>query len=73
MTVEAALTKLGYLLGCEPKLEVAEVRRRMLLSLRGELTQAAIAPRFSFKDKSFIDSVYNAMRDSEGKVSSKIR
>jgi L-asparaginase/Glu-tRNA(Gln) amidotransferase subunit D len=52
MTVEAALTKLGYLLG--KGLEPVEVRKQMTQSLRGELTMANSTDRFSFQDQGFI-------------------
>lgn len=58
MTVEAALTKLGHLLGCG--LDVTEIRTEMEKDLRGELTAHKIQ-RFSFKDGSFVASVYTAL------------
>jgi lysophospholipase len=59
MTVEAALTKLAYLLG--KGLPPVEVRAKMLLSLRGELTTSADGSRFSFQDNTFIESVFQAV------------
>jgi lysophospholipase len=59
MTVEAALTKLAYLLGKE--LPKEEVRAKMLQSMRGELTTSADGSRFSFQDNSFIESVFQAV------------
>lgn len=38
MTTEAALTKLSFLLGQEPKLSIEEIKQRVLENLRGELT-----------------------------------
>lgn len=61
MTVEAALTKLGYLLG--KGLEAVAVRAQIETSLRGELTMDESA-RFSFKDDSFIKSVYSALHNA---------
>eukprot|EP00935_MAST-01C_sp_MAST-1C-sp1_P001733 g1733.t1 len=64
MTVEAALTKLAYLLG--KGLPVADVRAMLLQSLRGELTSDADGSRFSFQDNSFIESVYKAVSSNMG-------
>jgi L-asparaginase len=38
MTVEAAATKLAYLLSLEPRLSFEEIKRQMQRNLRGELT-----------------------------------
>ncbi|MCP4869701.1 MAG: type I asparaginase [Proteobacteria bacterium] len=48
MTPEAALTKLQWLLSQD--LEPDEVRARMQVSLRGELTIPATTPRFTWRD-----------------------
>ena len=60
MTVEAALTKLGHLLGLGvPKETVMEMLEQ---DLRGELTLPEKAgARFSFTDNTFISSVYSAL------------
>lgn len=58
MTVEAALTKLGYLFG--KGLEPEEVRKQIGVNLRGELTREDTR-RFSFKDDSFVKSVWAAL------------
>ncbi len=47
MTAEAALTKLSFLLG--QGLATDEVKRRMRLDLRGELTEPTGATRYSFR------------------------
>jgi lysophospholipase len=62
MTVEAALTKLGHLLG--RGLNVNETRNEMEMDLRGELTSHK-TQRFSFKDGSFVASVYSALHEHE--------
>ena len=61
MTVEAALTKLGYLFG--KGLDAPAVRAQIETSLRGELTMDE-SERFSFKDDSFIKSVYSALHSA---------
>jgi len=65
MTVESALTKLGYVLGMN--LSVEESRELIEKDLRGELT-AHVEERFSFKDDSFIAGVYSAMHDGAASV-----
>lgn len=65
MTAEAALTKLAYLLG--RKLPPAEVRSRMEKNLRGELTEQSRA-EFSFKNKTFVQSVAAVLNNDLGEV-----
>ncbi|KAI0115515.1 asparaginase-domain-containing protein [Nemania sp. FL0031] len=57
LTSEAALTKLSYLLAL-PDLSVAEVRRRMAQSLRGEMTALA-TPSFTHPQGSLDEYDYN--------------
>ena len=64
MTCEAALTKLGHVLA--KNLEPEATRRLMEKNLRGELTPRQKESRFSFKDGSFISSVYAAMHQIDG-------
>jgi lysophospholipase len=65
MTIEAALTKLSYLLA--QKLPVEEIRALMSENLRGELTEERQS-RFSFKDKNFIKSVASVLGEDAGPV-----
>lgn len=65
MTIEAALTKLAYLL--VQNLSVEEVRQRMTENQRGELTEERQS-RFSFKDKNFIKSVASVLGEDAGPV-----
>jgi lysophospholipase len=65
LTPEAALTKLSYLLG--KGLARDEVRRRMQVALRGELT-AESAVRFSFREKAFVQSVAKVLRESHRRL-----
>jgi 60kDa lysophospholipase len=58
MTVEAALTKLGHLLGSD--MDSSAIRDALEKDFRGELTVHTIE-RFSFKDSTFISSVYSAL------------
>merc|ERR1712062_390206 len=66
MTVEAALTKLGYLFG--KGLSPKEVRQQIGVNLRGELTTGE-GKRFSFKNNSFIKSVHDALnKEMDGAI-----
>ena len=56
LTAEAALTKLAWLLSRE-ELTVAEVRRKLTVDLRGELTAERPDQRFSFREREFVDVV----------------
>ena len=62
MTPEAALTKLGHLLGRYR--DGAEVGRLMAINLRGELTAGAQHNRFSFRERVFIASVARALAEA---------
>eukprot|EP00928_Gymnodinium_smaydae_P071805 TRINITY_DN5528_c0_g1_i3.p1 TRINITY_DN5528_c0_g1~~TRINITY_DN5528_c0_g1_i3.p1 ORF type:complete len:610 (-),score=93.79 TRINITY_DN5528_c0_g1_i3:302-1939(-) len=59
MTPEAALTKLGWLLGCGYSPE--QVRAAMTTDLRGELTVRAPSMKFSLQDGSFAKAVADAL------------
>jgi len=65
MTIEAALTKLSYLIA--KKLPPDEIRHLMNKNLRGELTEEKQV-KFSFKDKAFIKSIASALREDSGEV-----
>ena len=65
MTIEAALTKLSYLLAQD--LSIEEVRKLMTKNLRGELTEEK-KTKFSFKDQSFIRSVALVLNQDVGEV-----
>ena len=60
MTAEAALTKMAFLLS-QPDLEREQVRRFLQVDLRGELTPPNDAPRFSFRERRFVESVRAAL------------
>lgn len=62
LTPEAALTKLGHLLGRHR--DRAEVGRLMAINLRGELTAGAQQNRFSFRERVFIASVARALAEA---------
>lgn len=59
LTAETALVKLGWLIG--QGLPAEEVRRRIGRNLRGEQTEVIEGTRFSLQDKSFVQSVYQAL------------
>lgn len=59
MTFEAALTKLGYLLGQDRTPD--DVRKLMQINLRGELTEMAPTAQTGLQDKTFITDVYRAI------------
>ena len=61
MTTEAALTKLSYLLSQD--LPRGEVERLLRTSLRGELTPADGASRFSVRERGFVASVARALAE----------
>lgn len=65
MTVEAALTKLSYLIA--QNVPVEQVRRLMSQNLRGELTEEK-QTKFSFKDQTFIKSVAAVLNSDIGEV-----
>ncbi len=62
LTPEAALTKLGHLLGRHR--DRGEVARLMAINLRGELTAGAQQNRFSFRERVFIASVARALAEA---------
>ena len=65
MTIEAALTKLSYLLA--KNLPVEQIRHLITQDLRGELTEEK-QTKFSFKDKTFIKSVAAVLNEDSGEV-----
>jgi 60kDa lysophospholipase len=60
MTPEAALIKLGWLLGSG--MGVAEVKKQIQLDLRGELRDLKSAEAFDMTDKSFAKAVYTVLK-----------
>jgi lysophospholipase len=62
MTPEAALVKLGWLLGSGRSSE--EVRKQMSADLRGEITSHR-TQKFSLSDGGFLRSVFTAIQDRE--------
>ena len=66
MTVEAALTKLIYLLGSE-KYPPGPLKHRMQENIRGELTIPE-KTRFSLRNKSFIRSVFDTLRAKQQEI-----
>jgi 60kDa lysophospholipase len=67
MTVEAALSKLSFLLA--QNLSQEEVKARMTKNLRGELSDPR-KTKFSFKDRAFIKSVAEVLGNDVGEVKS---
>lgn len=65
LTVEAALTKLSYLLAQD--IPTHRVKELMVENLRGELTESK-KTKFSFKDKAFIKSVAEVLEGDTGEV-----
>ena len=63
--MEAALAKLGWLLGQEPALDVEEVRVKIGTNLRGELTETSTETQFSLTNTRFIRTVYMALLEGE--------
>lgn len=63
MTPEAALVKLGWLLG-QPNTTPEEVRSRFQQDLRGEVTVHSKNKQFSLENNSFVKAVYATMRST---------
>lgn len=73
MTTEAALTKLGWLLS--QNLDLDDIRRRMAVSLRGELTPPDRGPaRHTFSEHTFVRTVAESLAaESAGDVHLEVR
>ncbi len=65
MTIEAALTKLSYLLAQD--LSPDAIRKLIPKNLRGELTEEK-QTKFSFRDKNFIKSIAAVLNEDAGEV-----
>src|SRR5689334_16841250 len=63
MTVEAAVCKLGFLLGSVDRgdMTLDEARTKLSLSIRGELSAPIPLKNFSFRDGSFINAFVKTM------------
>ena len=64
LTIEAALTKLAYILS-QPDLSPDHISRLMQKSLRGEMTEHADKQRFSFQEQKFVDTVTKVLTQGE--------
>ena len=64
LTVEAALTKLAYVLS-QPDISTEHIPRLMKKSLRGEMTEPADKKRFSFQEQKFVDTVTKVITQGE--------
>jgi lysophospholipase len=64
LTVEAALTKLAYILS-QPDIGVEHIPRLMTRSLRGELTERTDLERFSFSEQRFVDTIAKVLSQGE--------
>ena len=64
LTVEAALTKLAYVLS-QHDIAVEHIPTLMRRSLRGELTEPTDSERFSFQEQRFVDTVAKVLSQGQ--------
>lgn len=64
LTIEAALTKLAYILS-QPDVSAEHIPRLMKKSLRGEMTESTDKQRFSFQEQKFVDTITKVLTQGE--------